>query len=41
MSKKYASSRRNFVIGSLAAGSTIAAGYSAKAAEDDPAITEL
>ena len=42
MSKKFASARRNFVIGSLAAGSTVFVGNSAKATgHDDPAITEL
>ncbi|MDG2354750.1 MAG: sulfite dehydrogenase [Paracoccaceae bacterium] len=42
MSKKFASARRNFVIGSLAAGSTVFAGNATKAtAHDDPAITEL
>ena len=42
MSKKFASARRNFVIGSLAAGSTVFAGNATKATgHDDPAITEL
>ena len=42
MSKKFASARRNFVIGSLAAGSTVFVGNAAKATgHDDPAITEL
>jgi len=42
MSKKFASERRNFVIGSLAAGSTVFAGNATKATgHDDPAITEL
>ncbi len=42
MSKKFTSSRRKFVISSLAAGSAIVAGNSAKATgSDDPAITKL
>ena len=42
MSKKFANERRNFVIGSLAAGSTVFVGNATKATGyDDPAITEV